>query len=51
MALLFLDFPSKTCFDILVQIVSFEDNLYEMSKPIFWKRIEKTIMTLSSAEF
>ena len=34
-----------------MQIVSFGDNLHEMSDPIFLGKIRKNIITLSSAEF
>ena len=35
-----------------MQIVSWGDNLHEMSNPVFWlKKIRKNIINLSSAEF
>ena len=34
----FLIFFSENIFGHFVQIVSLEDNLHEISKPIFWKK-------------
>ena len=33
-----------------MQIVSFGDNLQEMSNPVFWEKKKKNIINLSSAE-
>ena len=33
-----------------MQIVYFGDNLHELSKTIFWEKIRKNIINLSSAE-
>ena len=33
-----------------MQIVSIGDNLHEMSNPVFWEKIKKYIVNLSSAE-
>ena len=33
-----------------MQIVSLGDNLHEVSEPIFWKKIKKIIINLSSVE-
>ena len=47
----FLFFPENR-FGHFVQIVSLltGDNLHEMSKPIFWKKIRKNIIGVSSAK-
>ena len=35
-----------------MQMVSIEDNLHDISKPVFWEKIKKiSIIKLSSAEF
>ena len=48
--MIFFLFPQKTGFDIS-QIVSIGDNLYEMSKPVFWFKQEKYFKKLSNEFF
>ena len=40
LAIFFLVFPENRIWHF-IQIVSYTDNLYEMSKPAFWKKYEK----------